>query len=131
MVAGQPLSTERKGQIAEAAVLYRLALLGYEVWRANFEGNQVDWLVSRAGLSKHIRLQVKWAKRDKQGRPLFQVSRGDGARVRYLSQAQCDFVVGYDLETDTAFVTPIQVCEGKRVKACDPEYAEAWHLLGI
>ncbi len=131
MVDGENLSTQRKGQIAEMAVLYRLELLGYDVWRANFEGSRVDWLVSRPGVDKYVRLQVKWAKRDEQGRPLVAVRNGEHGKIRHLTRADCDFVVGYDLETDTAFVMPIEMCEGKHRKACDIEYAEAWHLLSV
>jgi transposase-like protein len=128
---GEHLSTERKGQIAEAAVLFRLALQGYEVWKANFEGNRVDWLVSRPRVNKHVRLQVKWAKRDTAGRPLVQVCNGEHGKLRRMTPSHCDFVVGYDLETDTAYVIPVRICEGKRFKACDAKYAEAWQLLGI
>ena len=42
-----------------------------------------------------------------------------------------DFIVAYDMETDTAFVVPAEVCEDKWSKSCDEQYAEAWHLLGI
>lgn len=131
MVEGENLSTQRKGQIAETAVRYRLHLLGFKVWEATAEGERVDCLVSRPGGNKYIRLQIKWAKRDKWGRPVFALRNGEHGKIRRLTQADCDFVVGYDLETDTAFVMPVDVCEGKHRKACDPQYAEAWHLLGI
>lgn len=131
MVAGEELSSEYKGQIAEAAVALRLALLRYEVWRPLFEGNKVDYLVTRPNIEKHVRLQVRWARREKHGRPIFQVSKNESEKVRYLSRDTCDFVIAYDLETDTAFVVPVEVCEGKWHKTCDEQYAEAWRLLGI
>jgi hypothetical protein len=128
MVQGQELSTDRKGRIAEAAVLLRLELLGYEIFTPR-EGSRVDWLVHQPDTGCYIRLQVKWAKREEYGRPLFALRNGEHGRVRHLTRAQCDFFVGYDLETDTAFVIPIEQCEGLTYKTCDEQYAEAWHLL--
>jgi len=129
MVADEELSTERKGRIAEAAVMFRLAVLGYDVLRSVFEGLSVDCFAYRAESDKTVRLQVKWARREKHGRPLFQVCNGE--KNKFRCKERFDFFVGYDLETDTAFVVPAELCEGKRLKACDEEYAEAWHLLGI
>ena len=131
MVEGQELSTKRKGDIAEAAVLFRLAYLGYEVARSVFEGSKADWLVTRYEITQHVRVQVKWARRSEWGRPVIYLLKGEPGKIRYISSKYCDVVVGYDLESDTAFVLPIDVCEGKRNKTCDEEYAEAWHLLGI
>ncbi len=62
---------------------------------------------------------------------MFAVCNGEHGKIRRLTRDRCDFVVAYDLETDTAFVIPVEVCEGKYYKACDEKYAEAWHLLGI
>lgn len=124
----EELTTASKGQIAEAAVRYRLVALGYQVWKADFEGSRIDLLVNRPGVEKYIRLQVKWA-RTEQGRPCFSLRNGEGGKIRRFTRVDCDFVVGYDLETDTAFVVPIQICEGKNSKSCDEQYAEAWDWL--
>ena len=131
LVDGAEISTERKGRIAEAAVWLRLVLLGYDVRRSLFEGSRVDCLVSRPGVEKYVRLQVKWARQFMEGRPMFAVCNGEHGKIRRLTRNECDFVVAYDLETDTAFVVPVEVCEGKYYKACDEQYAEAWHLLGV
>lgn len=131
LVEGQDLSTERKGQIAEAAVLFRLVLHGYEVSKALFDGSKVDWLVSRRGGTQFVRVQVKWARRGEMGRPLIVLRNGEHGKVRHISRHYCDVVVGYDLECDTAFVIPINLCEGLQAKSCDEQCAEAWHLLGI
>jgi hypothetical protein len=129
MMAGQTLSTAQKGRAAEAAVAFRLAMLGYDVLRNMFEGSRVDFTVTRPGSDKYIRLQVKWAKRGIQGRPFFDTRNGEHGKVRRMSRETCDFVVAYDLETDTAFVIPVEKCEQVLSKSCDEEYAEAWHLL--
>ena len=129
LVAGQRLSGARKGRIAEAAVLLRLTLFGFEAWRDAFEGNPVDWLVTRPGISRYVRLQVRWAKHRKCGRPY--VSARASSSHKELTLDTCDFLVGYDLETDTAFVIPVAERPGKTVQCCRPEWAEAWYLLGL
>jgi hypothetical protein len=131
LLTGQDISRECKGRIAEAAVLFRLALHGFNVWKAQFDGNRADWLVSRADSRRHVLIQVKWARRDQYGRPFFPVTRRCGKRIVNISPADCDFVVGYDLETDTAFVFPVEDIQAKRTKSCNPKYAEAWHLLDV
>jgi hypothetical protein len=132
LLSGQQLSRDEKGQIAEAAVLFRLAIHHFQTWRASSDGNRVDWLVTRYGTRRHIRLQVKWAARDKRGRPCVRPMRRSGKTLVPLTQADCDFVVGYDLETDIAFVMPIAhvVCRRRSI-TCGAQYAEAWEMLGI
>ncbi len=126
-LAGEQLTRERKGRIAETAVLLRLVARGYEVWHSQFDCHRVDWLVSRPAGDKYVRIQVRWARRQKWGRPLFMTSKKNRSP---LDKSVCDFVVGYDLETDTAFVYPVEKV-GQTLQSCNPEYAEAWHLLGI
>jgi hypothetical protein len=125
------LSREQKGHIAEAAVLLRLALQGFTVWRSLYDGNSVDWLISRPCHRRHARIQVKWARRGWQGRPFFRVLRRNAKRMVSNGIDDCDFSIGYDLETDVAFVFPVRDVQGKVRQACDPEYAEAWHLIRL
>lgn len=129
-IKGKSLSTDKKGQIAEAAVLLRLRFLDFQVFTTP-ENSRTDFVVSRSDLTKLVRLQVKWARRDDFGRPAVKLTTGEGKTIRLVTKETCDFVIGYDLETDTAFVMPIQICEGKKLKSCDEQYSEAWHLLGI
>ncbi|MBI4673849.1 MAG: hypothetical protein HY741_19560 [Chloroflexi bacterium] len=129
-IAGKRLSTDRKGQIAEAAVLLRLQVLEYQVLMPP-ENSRMDFVVTRPDADKLVRLQVKWARREKEGRPYVNLRNGEGKHIRRVSRATCDFVIGYDFETDTAFVIPITECDGKNAKSCDEQYAEAWHLLGF
>ncbi len=131
LVDRRSLSREQKGHIAEAAVLLRLALQGFVTWRSLYDGNSVDWLISRPRHRRHLRIQVKWARRGRQGRPFFPVLRRNSKKMVNIQEDDCDYVIGYDLETDTAFVFPVRVIQGKARQSCDPEYAEAWHLILI
>ena len=129
MVNIEELSTDRKGRIAEAAVMFRLAILGYEVLRSVFEGLSVDCFAYNSVSGKIARIQIKWSRRAEHGRPFFQIWSDE--KNKFRSQERFDFIVGYDFETDIAFVFPSEVLGSKRYKTCDEEYAEAWHLLGI
>lgn len=129
-VQGKKLATDRKGRIAENAVRLRLELLEYDVYLTP-ENSRTDFVVGRPSSSSYIRLQVKWARRLDEGRPFVNLLNGEGKKQRRVSRDTCDFVIGYDHETDTAYVFPIDVCATMSTKSCDEQYAEAWHLLGI
>ncbi len=104
MLGGRELSKAEKGQIAEAAVLFRLVLHGLQVLTGVFDGGRVDWLVEVPS-GKLARLQVKWARRKKHGLPVFYLTCSDGrGRTRRYQEGEFDFLVGYDLFTDTAYV---------------------------
>lgn len=61
-LAGRQLTSEEKGRIAEAAVLFRLALRNFTVFRSAFDGGKVDFLVQPPGTRGLLRLQVRWVK---------------------------------------------------------------------
>jgi len=44
-VVWQNLAPYQKGRIAEAAILFRLALHGFETYSSIFDGDKTDWLV--------------------------------------------------------------------------------------
>lgn len=130
LIAGRKLTTIQKGQIAEDAVRLRLRALGYEILVPP-ENSRADLVITRFDSDRLVRLQVKWARRERWGRPYVNLRNSDGAKIRRVSRKTCDLVIGYDVETDTAYVMPISVCEGTNTKSCDERYAEAWHLVDI
>src|SRR5581483_9532819 len=67
LVAGRDLSTSQKGQIAEDAVRLRLRVLGYEILLPP-ENSRADIAISRSNSQRLLRLQVKWARRERWGR---------------------------------------------------------------
>lgn len=118
-------TTAWKGHVAEAAVLYRLVLWGFEPLQAVFEGDSVDWFV-RLPSEKIIRLQVKWAARGRYGLPLIQLTKSG----RKYKPGQLDFFVGYDLFTDIAYVWSWDEVQCKlRTIAISPDAAERWDKL--
>ena len=104
MTSGRSFSTSEKGNIAEAAVLFRLTLYGLHVMAPVFDGGRTDWLVQVPSGSL-VKIQVKSARcTSPHGLPYFLLTRQTGGtRYRYSNQ-DFDFLVGYDLYTDTAYV---------------------------
>jgi hypothetical protein len=95
-----------RGRIGEAAVLFRLAVLGFEVFGSPFDGARCDFVVCSNEVSKPLKIQVKVIRAGKWGMPTLPVRRSYGAaktKRRYLD-GEADFIVGYDLMTDTAYV---------------------------
>lgn len=128
-VRGAELSRKRKGQIAESAVLFRLALHGFDTFGAVFDNDRIDWLVQVPnGL---VRLQVKWARHSRTGLPHMSLMCANGSTsYRRYRLDEFDFLVGYDLFSDTAYVFSSQELVGKKTAvAVSPDAAERWDKL--
>ena len=98
-INARALTSEQKARIAEAAILFRLALHGIETYGRVFDGQQSDWLgLSIRGAA--IRIQVRWAGTDKHGLPRASLRRSEGQK----RISGFDFLVVYNLYTDTAYV---------------------------
>lgn len=106
MLDAQKADSNRKAKIAEAAVLLRLVVNGFNVYSSIFDGERVDMVAEAAGGGGLLlRVQVKYARRPKHGRPGAGLHRtyGHGKQKRYEAGA-FDVLVAYDLYTDTACV---------------------------
>lgn len=131
-VRGRTLTRQQKGRIAEAAVLLRLVLHGFSPMSSPFDGDRVDYLVEVPESRRILKLQVKWASSaHPNGLPVVPLRCTDGHnRARRLARDEFDFVVGYNLFTDTAHVWSFDdVVRNKRFVTVDAESAEAWHKL--
>jgi hypothetical protein len=123
------LSRKDKGRISESAVLFRLALHGYEVYGQEFGNQSCDWLVVTPSGVK--RLEVRWASQKKDGLPIIslQKSNGRGGSKRAPS-GSFDVLVGYDLYSDTAYVfTSKEITHLSTGVSVSPESAERWDKL--
>jgi len=130
-VRGQDMSRAQKARVAEAAVLFRLALHGFVPFGAAFDGEKTDWLVDTG--DRLVRLQVKWVRWQNglKGLPLVKLvcAEGHNGQRRY-KKGELDFMVGYDLVSDTAFVWSWAEIGGrKRTITVTPDAAERWDKL--
>lgn len=131
LVNERDLDKGTKGRIAEAAVLFRLALHGFFPAKPVFDGAKSDWLVEVPG--KGIRkIQVRWASaRGDYGLPNISLlcSKGHSGTRRYRTE-EFDFLVGYDLYTDTAYVfSEAEVRDNQSVVTIRSDAAERWDKL--
>jgi len=124
------LSTLQTGKIAETAVLLRLILLGFQVYGSPFDGDRVDWVVEVG--DKMMKLQVRSCRYSPRGGSpaicLTRTLRG-GRTFRFL-KGDFDFLVGYDLLSDTAYVYSWEEVEHlKKMVSVTPEAVEAFEKM--
>jgi len=132
MLGARELSRREKGDIAEAAVLFRLTLHGLRVAKHVFDGMKTDWLVEHPKTHRLLKIQVKWVKDGRSsGLPTIklQCTEGHNKETRY-KKGDFDFIIGYDLYADVAYV--YAEAEVKHLTTCvtvSPEAAERWSKL--
>jgi PD-(D/E)XK endonuclease len=131
-VVWKNLSNQRRGRIAEAAVLFRLALHGFIVYASIYDGDKTDWLVEVPETGRRLKLQVRCVTTPwKYGLPGVRLTCAEGhSNRRRYEKGEFDFIVGYYLFTDTAYVYSFdEVAQHKAFIAISKEYAEQWDKL--
>lgn len=125
------LSRLQKAKVAEAAVMLRLVLMGYNPFGSVFDGDKTDWLCEVPQTGKVCKIQVKWAKVASEGLPLVSLLCGEGSSgLRRYRRGEFDFITGYDLFTDTAYVWSWGDVEHlKHSVTVHPDAAERWDKL--
>lgn len=134
MLGSRPLNSSQKGCIAEAAVLFRLTLLGLPVLAPVFDGDRTDWLIQSPS-GRLLKLQVKWASSyGDRGLPSLRLTHADGhSRKKRYAASDFDFLVGYNVFTDTAYVFSFEETKGNSSMISIREDAtERWDkILGL
>lgn len=134
-VAGREMTRQEKAKIAESAVAFRLALHGFHIYGSMFDGDKPDWVVQVPGTKKIHTIQVRWARKNPagSGMPFINLvcTVGHSVQQRY-AEGDFDFIVGYDLYSDTAFVySAEEVAALKTAVAMSWDYAERWDKLRV
>lgn len=131
MLKSRPLSRHRKAKIAEAIVLLRLIVHRFDPFGSVFDGDKADWMALDPKTGKAHKIQVRWVKEGSHGLPIVSLRCTEGHnRSRSFREGDFDFIVGYDLFTDTCYVwswddvkhlnTSVSIC---------PEAEERWDKL--
>lgn len=95
------VESQRKANISEAAVFFRLTLHGFHPYGSVFDGDKADWIVETPDHKKIWRIQVRSTFLKKQGLPRISLRK---ARSGRFNPEEFDFLVGYDLYSDTAYI---------------------------
>jgi hypothetical protein len=127
------LSPKHKGRFAEAAVLQRLAGLGLDVSNPVFDNDVSDWVVKIKPRMLRV-IQVRCISWTKHGAPILRLVRtmatGNKIITERLTADEFDFMVGYDIVTDSAFVyTAAELVNNTTAKSVTCDAKEAWHKL--
>jgi transcriptional regulator with XRE-family HTH domain len=132
-IQGRELSRLQKAKIAEAAVALRLVVHGFEVYGSMFDGDKPDWVVQVPETGKIHTIQVRWATAGQHGLPKIglKCTVGHCVQQRY-ADGDFDFIVGYDLYSDTAFVySAEEVALLKATVSMNWDHAERWDKLRL
>jgi hypothetical protein len=130
-VAGRGLTRLEKAKIAESAVAFRLLLHGFHLYGSMFDGDKADWVVQAPGTKKIYTIQVRWVGLGGHGLPFINLkcTEGHHAQRRY-AEGEFDFIVGYDLYSDTAFVySAAEIAHLKATVTICSTHAERWDKL--
>lgn len=121
-------TTDQRGAIAEAAVIFRMKVWGYVPHIPMCAGGKSDVIVSIPQTGAHYRVQIKCVRRGIHGNPHCSLrSRRDGnSSIRY-GHDDFDFFVGYDLREDVCYVFHYSEIRGlKSHLHVSPASAEKW-----
>lgn len=127
------LTSNQKAKLAEAAVLFRLVLNGFEPMSPVFDGDKTDWAVRRPD-GKLRTIQVKWASSEKGGSPTISIRHSAGPKKRgklsTYKEGDFDFLVGYDYRTDTCYIYSWDEVKGlKRSVSISENAVERWDKI--
>lgn len=131
MVAWQTMSRQQKGKVAEAAVYFRLALHGFNIYSSFFDGDKADWLVEVPETGKILKLQVRCVYSNQHGLPgiLLTCAEGHHKRRRY-KPGEFDFIIGYYLYNDTAYIFSFdELINHRTMVTISEQHAERWDKL--
>lgn len=131
-VVWRNLMPTRKGRIAETAILFRLALHSFNVYSSFFEGDKMDWLVQVPETGKVLKVQVRCVNATgSHGLPNVLLTCADGhSKRRRYKEDEFDFIVGYYLYNDTAYVFSFdEVKHLKTYITVSEKHAERWDKL--
>jgi hypothetical protein len=132
LISSQNYSKNAKGNIAEAAIVYRLLLHNFSVFSSIFSGDSIDIIAYNNQSGKLIKIQVKCTKRSKKCiTPMISIRKMKGHYdfIKYTKK-ELDILVGYDFLNDTAYVyTWKELINNKNLISVNPESREQWKKL--
>jgi len=130
MAQGHEFSTSEKGAIAETAIKLRLLVNGFKVYISPDEGDKIDFLTLDPSTGRILKVQVKWARQEKDGLPVIRVRCSNGrGKSRSYQEGEFDFLVGYDFYSDTAYVFSFDDVKGMQSVSVREDAKERWNKL--
>jgi hypothetical protein len=135
IVRSSNLNGNKVAKVSEAAVMLKMLVRGFNVFGSMFDGEKADWIVETK-VGRILKIQVKTTTRGLHGLPFVNLTRGvnNGCKIqvrnRYV-KGDFDFMVGYDLFTDVAYVWSWDDVDHLKsaVSICD-DAKERWDKFG-
>jgi hypothetical protein len=108
------LSTDQKGNVAEAAVALAATRLGLDVYRPDGEGGRYDMILHVE--ERLLRVQCKWAPREGEVIVVrcYSCRRSrTGLLKRTYTRTEIDAIAAYCAELDTCYFLPMDLFDGR------------------
>ena len=122
-------TTSQTAKVSETAVLLRLLAQGFAVFGSVFDGDVADWVVEDLDTHRMWKIQVKTTKRN-QVDALPNVSLARSSNTKRYVRGDFDFIVGFDLFEDRAYVWSWDEVEHlKSTVTVAEDAAERWDKL--
>ncbi len=126
--------TRNSMKISEAAILFRLAVYGFEVYSSFFDGTKVDFVVESRNNPALLKIQVRTTKRPPStGYGVPQVSlmcQAGRKKLRRYTDSEMDCLIGYDQPTDTAYIwVASELKNHRRQISITEEASERWDKI--
>lgn len=100
-----PLTTKRRGEIAEAAFLLKAASLGFSVAKPWGDSDRYDFIVESGG--RFSRVQVKTASCVSKG--AYSIHACGRVHTRIYTAAEIDFLVAYIVSPQLWYILPVDL----------------------
>lgn len=115
--------------LAEAAIIFRFAMLKMPVYSSLFDGDKVDFVIKIG--DKLAKIQVRKCRDGTHGLPYISLKCANGRHaLKRYDKGDFDFLIGYDLRSDTAYVfNETEVAHLGRAVTITDEAEEAWWKL--
>lgn len=127
----QELTSNQKGKIAEAAVVLRLSILKFDVYKSVFDGEKLDIVTQAPNDTQLKKIQVRWCRKPKIGSNFITLTCSSGRKSsRRYNDEEFDFMIGYDFYTDTCYVYDANDLKNLKTRvSVKDEHAESWHKI--
>jgi len=122
-------TSNQKAKISESYVLFNLALREYGIYQSVFDGEKLDIIAEKNG--KLIKIQVRWLRKDKYGKPLCSLrkSNGRGKSIRY-ENSDFDILIGYFINNNKCYVWDYNdTVNNANCISASYESQDAWHKI--
>jgi uncharacterized protein (UPF0297 family) len=125
------ISTDQKARIAEAAIFFRFSLFNLIPYISSHSSDKLDFVIRNAEKDQFYKIQVRFVSETKIGASFVNLRVSLGKKgYRPYQKSELDFLIGYDLYTDIAYVYSYDdIKDFKATITIKKEFEEKWEKI--